>query len=165
MPQSSIHLQQFAHTHHCPTPLPYSIHQQFSPSVSVLITTKETGQMPSYRLHHTQHSFHMLLNIYWQYILPILCLPCFNFFLFFSTPLPYKIFPANMHMLSSYFTNNCLGNEISTYLIKFPWQYDFDALQITTLTPSTPFMTHKLATSFFSVSMTYLPAMTLVSTH
>ena len=58
-----------------------------------------------------------------------------------------------MHMLFSLFLqNNCLRNEISTYLIKFPWQYEFDALQIITLVPSIPFATHGLTTSLFLVS-------------
>ena len=54
-----------------------------------------------------------------------------------------------MHALFSFFTNNCLRNEISTYLINFPWQYEFNALQIITLAPLTPFTTHGLTTSLF----------------
>ena len=114
--------------------LPHSTTTWHLPTVSFLTTTKETGKHP--------HTGSTTLNIFFfffqntcsltffpQHILPILCLPSFKFF-FFSTPLPYKTlllnlfsFPASMHACYSPFSqNNCLRNEINTYLVKFPWQ-------------------------------------------
>ena len=103
-------------------------------------------------------SAHVLPNLFSAAHFPLLlAYPVLIFFLF-SVPLTcmtplLKFFspPTSMHMLF-FFTHNYLGNEISTYLIRFPWQYAFNALQIVTLTPLTPFATHRLATSPFPVS-------------
>ena len=100
----------------------------------------------------------MLLNIFFlQHILPVLCLPCFKFFFFNPTTLQdlttnFFSFPQVCMCYSLFSQNNCLRNEISTYLVKFLWQYEFNALQIITLAPLTPFVTHGLATSLFPVS-------------
>ena len=96
----------------------------------------------------------MLLNIFSpQHILPILCLPCFKFFLFFNTNTLQD--PSHKHacaILLFFLTNNFLENNISTYLVKFPWSYEFDALQFITLALLTTFTPHRLAASLFSVS-------------
>ena len=47
---------------------------------------------------------------------------------------------------------NCFRIKSSTYLVKFPWCYEFATLQIITLAPFTPFTTCWLATPFFQVS-------------
>ena len=103
----------------------------------------------------------MLPNIFRQHTFsfsPIHSLPCFNFFFFpFSTLLtcqtPLQYFPFLCKPACTIlFTCNCLRNESCTYLIGFPWQYEFNALQIISSAPSTPFMTHASATSLLPVS-------------
>ena len=157
---SSVHLQQFAPY----SPLPHPTATQHLPTVFSICFS------PHYNKRNRSNTliqvplcstfFHMLLNIFCSTFYPFFAYPVFIFFLY-QPHYPTRSFPTSMQALFSVFTNNCLGNEISTYLIKFPWQYEFDALQIITLAPLTPFVVHRLATS---LPMTYLLAMTLVST-
>ena len=97
----------------------------------------------------------MLLNIFsLSTIYSFFAYPVLNFSQAHYPTRPYFLFffsPQVFHTLFSFSQNNCLRNEISTYLIKFPWQYEFNALQIITLAPLTPFATHRLATSLFPV--------------
>ena len=104
-------------------------------------------------------SDHMCPNIFSlsQHIVPVLWLPWSKFL----TPLCHRILLLTLLFKSFHalllFQCNCLKSEISTHLIKFPWQYEFDALQIVTLAPLTPFATHRLATPLFPVSHDLLP--------
>ena len=107
-------------------------------------------------------SSHMLPNIFPLHTLflypPFFAYPILIFFFFpFSTPLtcqtPLQYFPFLCKPACTIpFIHNCLGNENCTYLIRFLWQYEFDALQIISPAPLTPFMIHTLATSLFPVS-------------
>ena len=84
-----------------------------------------------------------------HFSLPLL----FDYLVLFLTPSHHRtlIFLfANFHTLFT--QNNCLWNQVSTYLIQFPWQYGFDTLHFITLAPLTPFSTCRLATPLFPVS-------------
>ena len=83
-------------------------------------------------------------------LLPILLITLFYFFL---TPSHYRtsLFPSLPVFVIYFSQNNCLRNQISTYLIQFPWQYGFDTLKFIILAPLTPFATHRLAMPLFPV--------------
>ena len=90
-----------------------------------------------------QHFSTCSLRYFCSTFYPFFAYPVLNFFL--QPHYPTGSFPQTCMCY-------CLGDEISTYLVKSPGQCEFDALQIITLAPSTPFATHRLATSLFSVS-------------
>ena len=97
----------------------------------------------------------MLLNKF--FYSQIIFYPFFDYLvLFFLNPTTLQDLPSNFFSLqvfhALFFPNINLRNQISTYLIKFPWQYGFDALQIIILAPLTPFVTHRLAMPLFPVS-------------
>ena len=59
---------------------------------------------------------------------------------------------ASSQVFILYFSqDNCLRNQIVTYLIQFPWQYGFNTLQFIILAPLIPFATHRLAMPLFPV--------------
>ena len=92
---------------------------------------------------------------------PFYAFPCLPLLTYQTPPIFYS--PASLHTLSFY--PKILRYESSTYLIKFPWQYESHALQnIISSAHLTPFATHTLATCIFPFPMTYLLAVILVST-
>ena len=138
---------------HCHTASTNSFHHLFQSSLQQEETAKH-----NYTGSTMLNIFadHMLLNIFsLSTFYPFFAYPVLNFSQPHYPTRPYSFFSflsASLHMLFSFSQNNCLRNEISTYLIKIPWQYEFSALQIIILAPSTPFVTHRLATSLFPVS-------------